>query len=244
MPYRRLPNTDVARLRALKIAYVKGQEVPPFKLAYSQPTFTKVQAFLALFEHALLIHKSAFTNQVSKSKDYINALKKAKLYISHFIQVINMAIQRGDMPPTIRSFYGLDEYDNRVPLLTTEAEVIRWGEAIIKGEADRTRKGMAPVTNPTIAVVKVRFEDFKDTYNYQKTLQKNNNRTLQELARMRQNADELIAKVWDEVEETFRELPDDVRREKTKEYGLVYVFRKNELRGISLFENSLEESNV
>jgi hypothetical protein len=227
MPYRRLPNTDVARLRALKIAYIKGKELPPFQLAYSQATFTKVQAFLAQFEHALMVHKSAFNNQVSKSKDYLNALKKAKLYISHFIQVINMAILRGDMPANVRAFYGLDDYDNRVPLLNTEAEVIKWGDAIIKGEAVRTLKGMAPVTNPTIALVKVRFEDFKDTYNFQKTLQKNNSRTLQELARLRNNADELIAKIWDEVEESYHELPDELRREKAKEYGLTYVFRKN-----------------
>jgi len=244
MPYRRLPNTDVARLRALKIAYVKGKELPPFKLAYSQATFTKVQAFLTQFEHALLMHKSAFNNQVSKSKDYINALKKAKLYIPHFIQVINMAILRGDMPASIRSFYGLDDYDNKVPLLNTETEVIKWGDVIIKGEALRTVKGMQPVTNPTIALVKVRFEDFKDTYNFQKTLQKNNTRTLQDLSRLRDNADELIAKVWDEVEETYRELPDELRRDKAKDYGLSYVFRKNELREISVLENGLEESKV
>lgn len=241
MPYRRLPNTDVARLRALKIAYVKGKELPPFKLAYSQPAFTKVQAFLPLFEHALLVHKSAFSNQVNKSRDYINTLKKAKLYISHFIQVINMAIARGDMPASVRNFYTLNDYENKVPSLNTEAEVIKWGEAIIKGEAERTMKGMAPVTNPTIALVKVKFEAFKESYNFQKTLQKNNNRTLQELAKLRDDADVLIAKVWDEVEESFRELPDELRRERAKEYGLIYVFRKNELRGnISLLENALE----
>lgn len=244
MPYRRLPNTDVARLRALKIAYVKGKELPPFKLAYSQATFTKVQAFLPQFEHALLVHKSAFNNQVSKSKDYVNSLKKAKLYISHFMQVINMAISRGDMPANVRSYYGLDDYDNKVPAMNTEAEVIRWGEAIIKGEADRTRKGLAPVTNPTIALVKVRFEDFKDSYNFQKTLQKNNNRTLQDLAKLRDDADTLVAKVWDEVEENFRELPDELRREKAKEYGLIYVFRKNEIRNISMLEGTLEEVEI
>ena len=244
MPYRRLPNTDVARLRSLKIAYVKGKELPPFKLAYSQATFTKVQAFLPQFEHALLVHRSAFNNQVSKSKDYINSLKKAKLYISHFIQVINMAISRGDMPSNIRTFYGLEDYDNKVPALNTEAEVIKWGEAIIKGEAERTRKGMAPVTNPTIALVKVRFENFKDSYNFQKTLQKNNTRTLQELAKLRNEADNLVAKVWDEVEENFHELPDELRRERAMEYGLIYVFRKNELRNVSLLENALEETEA
>lgn len=244
MPYRRLPNTDVARLRALKIAYVKGKELPPFKLAYSQATFTKVQAFLPQFEHALLVHKSAFNNQVSKSKDYVNSLKKAKLYISHFIQVINMAISRGDMPANVRAYYALDDYDNKVPALNTESEVIKWGECIIKGEADRTRKGMAPVTNPTIALVKVRFEDFKDSYNFQKTLQKNNNRTLQELAKLRDEADALIAKVWDEVESNYKELPDELRREKAKEYGLIYVFRKNELKNVSMLEDALEETEI
>ncbi|NJK95275.1 MAG: hypothetical protein HC905_10490 [Bacteroidales bacterium] len=76
MPYRRLPNTDVARLRALKIAYLKGKELPPFKLAFTQNSFTKVQSFMPSFEHALLLHKNAFANQVNKSRDYANALKR------------------------------------------------------------------------------------------------------------------------------------------------------------------------
>lgn len=242
MPYRRLPNTDIARLRALKIAYIKGKEIPPFKLAYSSPTYTKVQAFLPQFEHALVVHKSAYTNQVAKSKDYIALMKKAKLYISHFIQVVNMAIQRGDMPVAVKAYYGLEDYDNKVPQLNTESDLIKWGEAIINGEADRTRKGMPPVTNPTIALVKVRFENFKEAYNFQKTLQKNNNRTLQDLAKMRNDADLLIAKLWDEIEASYNQLPDEVKREQAKEYGVIYVFRKNEIRQISVPEDSFEEA--
>ena len=242
MPYRRLPNTDIARLRAMKIAFVKGKDLPPFKLAFTQATFVKVQTFLPQFEHVLLVHKNAFNSQVNKSKDYLTSLKKAKLYISHFIQVINMAIVRGDMPEGVRSFYGLENYENKVPLLNTEADVIKWGDAIIEGESVRTKRGMSPVTNPSIALVKVRFESFKETYNFQKTLQKNNARTLQDLTKLRNTADELIAKVWDEVETTYRELPDELRRERSKEYGLIYVFRKNELRDIKGFKSVLEES--
>lgn len=244
MPYRRLPNTDLARLRALKIAYIKGKELPPFKLAYSSATFTKVQAMLPQFEHAIMVHKSAFNNQVGKSKDYIANLKKAKLYISHFIQVVNMAVSRGDMPANSRTYYGLNEQNNKVPQLNTEADVIKWGEAIIQGETERTQKGLAPVTNPSIALVKVRFENFKEAYNFQKTLQKNNTRTQQELAKMRDDIDQLIAKVWDEVEGSFSQLPDDMKREKSKEYGIIYVFRKNELRRINILENSMEMQQV
>lgn len=236
MPYRRLPNTDVARLRALKVAYLKGKELPPFKLAFSQNAFTKVQAFMPQFEHALLVHKNAYTIQVNKSSEYANALKKAKLYISHFIQVLNMAILRGELPASVKKFYELEEDDLRVPSLNTEQEVIKWGEVLIKGEAERIRTGMAPITNPTIALVKVRYENFLDSYNYQKTLQKTNNRTLDNLSKMRKDADELITQIWNEVESTFGEFPDDVKRDKSKEYGLIYVYRKNEIKGIHLLK--------
>lgn len=237
MPYRRLPNTDVARLRALKIAYLKGKELPPFKLAFSQASFTKVQAFMPMFEHTLLLHKNAFTNQVNKSRDYTNALKKAKLYISHFIQVLNMSIIRGELPSSVKKFYDLEEEDYKVPSLNTEQDVIKWGETIIKGEAERIRTGMAAVTNPTIAIVRVRYENFLESYNFQKTLQKTNNRTLGELSKMRKEADELITKIWNEVEATFNESSDDEKRERSKEYGLVYVYRKNELKDFQILRD-------
>ncbi len=244
MPYRRLPNTDVARLRALKIAFLKGKDLPPFKLAFSQGSFSKVQSFMPSYEHALLLHKNAFANQVHKSRDYANALKKAKLYISHFIQVFNMAIIRGEIASSARSFFGLEDSDSRVPVLNTESDVIKWGEAVIKGESERIRKGMAPITNPTMAVVKVRYENFLEAYNFQKTLQKTNTRTLGDLAKLRKEADEIITKVWNEVEATYAELPDEIKRERSKEYGLVYVFRKNELRQIRVLKNESAESQA
>ena len=95
MPYRRLPNTDLARLRALRIAYEKGKELPPFNLAFSQATFQKVLSNLHLFEKTVQESRQAFNIQVEKSKDYARLLKKTKLYMSHFIQVINMAIVEG-----------------------------------------------------------------------------------------------------------------------------------------------------
>ena len=62
MPYRRLPNTDVARLKALKQAYQKGKELPPFKLAFSQSTFNKVQSFLPNFEAVIRLYKNTYTS--------------------------------------------------------------------------------------------------------------------------------------------------------------------------------------
>jgi hypothetical protein len=73
MPYRRLPNTDLARLRALRIAYEKGKELPPFKLAFSQATYQKVLTSQHVFEKTVQESRQAFNIQVEKSKDYARA---------------------------------------------------------------------------------------------------------------------------------------------------------------------------
>lgn len=229
MPYRRLPNTDLARLRALRIAYEKGKELPPFKLAFSQATFQKVLTNIHAFEKIVQESRQAYNKQVEKSKDYAKLLKKTKLYISHFIQVVNMAIARGDLSPADRDYFGFSRDQKKVPSFGSEGEVVKWGEKIIEGETLRIKNGLTPVTNPTMAVVKVRYETFMEAYRFQKILQKNLQRSQEKLVEHRKVIDSVITAIWNEVEETFRDLPDEERRNNAKLYGIVYFYRKSEL---------------
>lgn len=235
MPYRRLPNTDNSRLKALNIALAKGKELPPFKLAFSQSSYRKLQALLPKWEKALTEYKNTYAIQIKNNKEYLKKLKKAKLYISHFIQVVNMAITRGEMKEETRSYYGMDKESNRLPSLNTENDILKWGEQLVEGERKRKMQGHSPVTNPTIAVVKVNYDNFIEAYKFQKTLQKNHARALDHISNLRPEADEVIVNIWNEVEDTFKDLPEDVKRERAQEYGVVYVYRKNELGRISLF---------
>jgi hypothetical protein len=228
MPYRRLPNTDVARLRALRIAYEKGKELPPFSLAYTQSTLQKLQSFMPSFEKAIMETRQAYNIQIDKSKDFGRILRKARLYISHFIQVVNMAIARGDLPVAERNFFGFSSDQKNVPLFNSEAELISWGEKLIAGENTRISKGHSPITNPTIAVVKVWYEKFIEAYKFQKILQKNFARSQEKLTESRKQADEIILAVWNEVEHFYSSLAEDKKRENAKLYGLVYVLRKTE----------------
>jgi hypothetical protein len=234
MPYRRLPNTDLARLRAIRIAYEKGKELPPFQLAFSQATYQKVLTNLHVFEKTVLESRQAFNKQVEKSKEYARLVKKAKLYISHFIQVVNMAIARGDMSPADRDYFGFGHDQNRVPSFGSEGELIKWGEKIIQGETLRLKKGLTPVANPTMAIVKVRYEDFMEAYKFQKILQKTLLRTQEKLVEQRRIIDSIIASVWNEVEEHYKDLQDEAKRNNAKLYGMVYFYRKSELTGKAL----------
>lgn len=237
MPYRRLPNTDNARMKALNQVFDLGAELPPFKLAFSQAMYHQIKSVLPAFENAISEHRTAMNLHAEKNKDYHQKFKKAKLYISHFIQVIDMAIIRGEQTPEIRNYYGLNEDERKLPNLSSEEELIKCGNLLIDGERSRKMKGFSPITNPTIAVVQVHYDKFIDAYNHQKSLKKRASLAHENLEEFRLKIDNIIQQTWNEIEETFSDLPEEIRREKSSEYGVVYVFRKNELQGLELFKN-------
>ena len=233
MPYRRLPNTDAARIRAMKIALEKGRDVPPNQMAFSAKAIVRLQKFLPLFENAILLQRQSYASQYEKTKDYSEIIRKARLYLTHFVKVMNMAIFRGELPAETRSFYGLATNESTVPSLNTENELISWGKRIIEGEEFRIRKGGSPITNPTIAVVKVRYQNFIEAWNVQKILAKRTLDYIEKNSGLRKEADELILQIWNEIEDTYNRLPEEKRLTANENYGIVYFYRKNELNNVS-----------
>jgi len=226
MPYRRLPNTDQARLRALQTAIMMGQKKETEELAFSAKSLNRLRSFFTNFETTIIHHKLARKQQEKSSNAYLETVRKARLYLSHFIQVLNFAIQRGDMKSTVREFYGFS--DKKCPSLILDSEVLEWGKKIIEGEHQRINHGGNPLYNPSIAVVKVKFDQFIDAYHFQKTLQNNTARWTSKVAELRKEADDIILDIWNEVEESYAALPDEYKREKSAEYGLIYVYRPME----------------
>ena len=229
MPYRRLPNTDASRIRAMKTALKKGSELPPYKLAFTSKSAVQLQRVLPQFEQNILQYKLALAAQNKYTRDYNEISRKARLFLTHFIRVMNMAIFRGDLPAETRAFYGLATDDSTVPLLNTENEMMSWGRRIIEGEELRIRKGGSPITNPTIAVVKVRFENFLEAWNHNNSLARKTNGYFEKNIALRNEADEIILLIWNEVEKTHSSLAEELKKVLNVSYGLIYFYRKNEL---------------
>jgi len=206
-----------------------GNEIPPHKLAFSQKLLIRLQKFLPEFENAIKLQRQYYTAQARKVKNYYEIVRKARIYISHFIRVMNMAIYRGELPAETRAFFGLPTNELTVPLLNTESEIVNWGKRIIEGEALRIKKGGAPITNPTIAVVRVRYEQYIEALNAKKTLNEKASLITEKNNELRREADEIIQNIWNEVEKYFSSLPASIRKEKCEEYGIIYYLRKGEL---------------
>lgn len=228
MPYRRLPNTDQARVRALKSAVEKGDVYNVRDLAISLKTLFEARNFLTRFDAAQLYYMQCYQNQSKASHKHQANVKMARLYISHFIQVLNLAVLREEIKETHRGLYGLSDVNN-LPDLISEAALVEWGRKIITGEQLRNAQGGIPIYNPTIARVKVYYDIFLDSYERQKSYQSLTSRCLDELASMRGRADELILDIWNQVEAKFQDvLPNDARLDKCRDYGLVYYYRSGE----------------
>ncbi len=228
MPYRRLPNTDAARLRAMKTALYMGTELPPQKLAYSSKTLIRLQRILPQFENGINLKKQSVKNKNSKSQHLFEAERRARIYLTHFMRVMNMAIFRGDLPAETRAFYGMEINETSVPFINTQNELISWGKRIIEGEEFRIRKGGNPVSNPTIAVVKVRFEKYLEALYQSQTLDKKTGEFAKDNISLRKEADEILLLLWNEIEEHFLGLNEEEKRTECEKYGLVYFLRKGE----------------
>ena len=228
MPYRRLPTTDKARRRALEAALKQASKVDERKLVFSKYTLNELNVVKTNFENTLKQYIADINIQSEKNKDYKAAMEKAATYISHFIQVLFMTVERGEIKEESLKFYDLLGKNGKVPLLNTEQEILDWGQKISEGEQKRIQKGGSPIYTPSIAVVKVKVEEFKDIAIYMQNMKRISARSYERMKVARKVTNDFISKMWTEIEEHIENGSPKHKRQRSQEYGIVYVFRRRE----------------
>lgn len=228
MPYRRLPNTDSARIKALKTAIRKCSVTDYNDIIVSMKTLHKAKSAVGKFERMCQIYQQTFETQVKANKSFQKQIKNARMYLSHFIQVLYLSVIRNEIKHMQLTLYSLEKSNMLVPNLTSNEMLLSWSDKIISGEEQRIADGGVPIYNPTIAKVKVMCSIFKDGYHTQQIHQKATNRTQAEVLAFRSEIDEIILELWEQVERANMDLPSKKRIDKNKEYGIVYYYRKKE----------------
>ena len=228
MPYRRLPNTDAARIKSLKRALEQDLMLSFSERMISVELMEVAGVFLSAFENAYSEYERAFKAQIQANKAFQELTKNAKIYISHFIQVLNLAVVRKEINPELKSLYGLKPNSQNVPELSSDTLVLEWGEKIIQGEKARMGKRGTPLYNPAIAKVQVHYDLFKTAHYQQKMLKKNTARALSKLSSLRIKADDIICKIWNQIENKYAGIEPEKRLENCKKYGVVYYYRRGE----------------
>ena len=228
MPYRRLPNTDLARLHALQYALRRAQEADYTEQVLPYKMQSDIQRFLVPFENAVMQSKDNYTSKVNANKQYRHVVQNARMYISHFIQVLNLAVIRGEIKKEQKLLYGLDPHQHVVPDLSTDEFLLEWGKKIIEGEQKRMANGGFPIYNPAINKVKVHYDIFCEHQRQHMFHQQNTERVQGDLEPMRAQADEIIIDIWNRVEDHYKNLLPYAKLMKCQLYGVIYYYRKGE----------------
>lgn len=228
MPYRRLPNTDVARMKALKRALEKSADTDFQDLIIPIHTIQHAKSVIMEFERLCRHYQQTYNAQIKANRPFQKKVKNLRMYLSHFMQVLYMCVMRAEIKANHLALYGLSEKNLSLPDLSSNEQLAAWGEKIIRGEDTRIANGGVPIFNPTIAKVKVMYSLFKEAYQSQQIHQKNTTRVQNEVANYRKTIDEVILSIWDEVEKASIDFPEEKRLAQNREYGVIYYYRKGE----------------
>lgn len=230
MPYRRLPKTDQARLHALQRAVQQAANAPYNEQAINYRTLSEAQRFLMQYENQVAQYHANFDSKVTANRQYRHRVRNARMYISHFIQVLNLAVIRGEIKRSQKELYKLDPKSNALPDLTTEEGLIEWGQNIIDGEQQRTSAGGFPIYNPAINKVKVHYEMFKEDYTSHLLHKKTHSRVFEDTEMLRKQVDEIILSIWDQVEAFYKDELPYAKLRKCQSYGMIYYYRRGEAK--------------
>lgn len=243
MPYRRLPTTDKARLRALEKALERVGEISVKNIPFTKYSIEELQSAKNQFENTLKHYELDIKKQSENNKHYKEVFETARLYLSHFMQVLLFASERGEIKGGVKYYGNLHEYQGRIPSLNSEPEILEWGKIMVDGEQRRVREGGSAIYSPSIALVKFKLQEFNDAAIFQQNLKRNTLRTFEKMQALRKTTNEFIAQLWTEIENHL-ELEAGSAEEKRKlaeEFGIVYVLRRKERK---LLEKKAQEPTV
>lgn len=225
MPYRRLPNTDQARLRALHSALDMADHVGVESMLITPKMHLDTKMFTPLFEQVVNQYNDARDLQSDLSRQVDNASRLAKMYLSHYIQVFNMCVARGEIKKEMRQGWGLNLNEDSVPAIETVSQMLSWGKKVVDSEEKR---GGNRIYNPSIAVVKVKLQQLSEVHNKHQDLLQTIQKHHAKVEEIRPKADALILELWNEVEKRLEPNTAEERREIAARYGIVYVYRPSE----------------
>jgi hypothetical protein len=235
MPYRRLPNSVPAVLRTLNTAGDTYKNTAnPAERAISAEQFAKLDdtaappSLLKRFAKEASDVDIAQAAQSPLTTDLAQKAAALTMAVSHFHQVLDLAITRGTFQAGARSYYGRDVSAASIPDLSNYDAVKEAAEKIVSGEAARqSAEGAAykAMALPSAAEIGALLTGFLTTRDAAQRAQTYTDQQSEELQALYPEAHELAVDICETVEFFYRkDLNDGSRRTKCQRWGVVYIY--------------------
>ena len=228
MPYRRLPKTDKSRLLALK-TLLDNNDIYTARDRFID--WKDINDARTYYDRLLTLVKQyeADRRAQTRGRSRVKPLQhKAMLYLSHFMQVLKMSIERGEIKRSALKLYSLPDDISTLPQVQLVSQILDWEPKIVAGEKERIKQGGRPIYNPTAGMVATHADILREAYDRHCQLQQRTRDMEAQLREARPDIDDLIERVWNQVEQHF--MGDKVidRVEECERFGVKYYYRRKE----------------
>ena len=228
MPYRRLPKTDAARLKVLKtvlenndIYTVRNRVVDWSVLNKCRPAYDRLLTAMEQYKVRIVAQKRAGAK--------IETLhRNALMYVSHFLQVLLLAVERGEIKRSRLGLYGLEKDNISLPQLKSSETLITVGEKVVEGEKQRLKRGGLPIFNPAIGKVATHLDIFREAYRDHRKKMEITEKALANIQALRPEIDDTILELWNQIEAHYADLPPETRFNACRKLGVIYYYRRHE----------------
>ena len=162
MPYRRLPKTDAARLKALKMLLENESVYAARNRFIDWSVINRARPAYDRLLTAAQQYRTSLTAQARQTGKIDRVQRNAVMYVSHFLQVLFMSVERGEIKKSALKLYGLSEQATSLPNLKTQEGLAEYGKRVIEGEKERINQGGRPIYNPSIGMVSTHYDIFME----------------------------------------------------------------------------------
>ena len=220
---RRLPQSNPSRQTALRVAHTKANSNAVNAAILHPTTLARLNAAFPAYKGGMDAILTFEVTMQQSTADKNTAQGDCKIYTSHFLQTVMMAVERKEFNASVLAAYGLAVSNPKVPSLVSEQDVVNATENTITGENARVLAGGLPLPMPTLMQVQARLAAFNNGL----TIQSNNDDQLDNLQEavedQNEEADGVIRKVWDEIEAFYNEETIESKRHNARQWGVVYI---------------------
>jgi hypothetical protein len=239
MPRRRLPDTAPTTLRTLKAARDEYKNTAdPADRAISAEQFAQLtdegepESLLTHFDRKCREVDIALAKQGPLTGELAAQKARTAILVSHFHQVFDFAVARGEFSAGARRYYGRDISAKELPPLETYDDVATAAKAIVKGEAMRAEaEGAAfvPMAMPPAAAVQTALEAFAAARLAAQAALERTDAAREAAAALFPDALTLAVDVCETVEFFYRkDRSASSRRAKCRRWGVAYEFARGE----------------
>ncbi len=234
MPNRRLPNSTPAVLRTFQTAHdtwlltpvASERAITPEQFAQLDLT-VPTSLFSRLKQEASQIDL-ALAAQAPLSSDLAVKVARLTVFVSHFHQVLDLGVARGDFAVGARTFHGRDITATTLPDLTTYIAVAEAAQKIVAGEAARAAAegaGFKAMALPSALEVGSVLAVYQGAASASQAAQTKTDDEREDVSQLYPEAQALAVDLCDTVEFFYRKDPSDgSRRTKCQRWGVVYLF--------------------